>query len=45
MIYIPLWLKLSLISMQTESLAWMQRCSFCAVYQGPNAKRRGACYS
>lgn len=23
----------------------MQRCSFCAVYQGPRAKRRGACFS
>lgn len=23
----------------------MQRCYFCAVYQGPSAKRRGACFS
>lgn len=45
MIYNPLWLKLSLISMETESLAWKQSCSFCAVYQGPNAKRRGVCFS
>lgn len=45
MIYIPLWLKLSLTSMETEGLAWMQGCSFCAVYQGPDAKRRGVCFS
>lgn len=31
--------------MEKESLAWMQSCSFCAVYQGPDAKRRGACFS
>lgn len=45
MIYIPLWLKVVFISMDTESLAWMQRCSFCAVYQGPKAKRRGEFFS
>lgn len=31
--------------METESLAWTQRCSFCAVYQGPKAKMRGECFS
>ena len=39
MIYIPLWLKLYL--WKQEALHESKASSSCAVYQGPNAKRRG----
>lgn len=37
MIYVPLWLKVSLLWKQKTFFS-RQNCYFCAVYQGPSAK-------